>query len=249
MKIQDISNSEDKSLSRNKLSSQNLCTYIEEHQAEMLKQHRELSMFVRRTIENKEEARIRSKSKELTEIQHRTFDNVGEMQEYQTKSKDATLNDFNDLQSPPRVRTREHPKNRLRSNMEKNIANESKKKKNAALSEVLKLRDFVILIVLEYSSGGYSLDCVLVDMEFNWAVWNEIQVIKLEELMFGSLELVKGELYVICRPSRPDRPIRLISEPGPGLLMPGQVRPNTGQAAAPSRPPGLFPPLVAKFEF
>ncbi|RYR08522.1 hypothetical protein Ahy_B05g076256 [Arachis hypogaea] len=124
--------------------------------ADMLKQHRELSMFVRRTIENNEEALIRlsktyksfvaagdafdrnwsnllkkygvggnkwlSEFVELIEILHQTFDNVmAEMQEYQVKSKskcslsheDATLNDVNDLQSPPRVRTRERPKNRL----------------------------------------------------------------------------------------------------------------------------------------
>ncbi|QHO06738.1 Protein FAR-RED ELONGATED HYPOCOTYL [Arachis hypogaea] len=53
VKIQDISNFEDKPFSWVKLSGQNL------HQAEMLKQHRELSMFVRRTIKTHEEARIR----------------------------------------------------------------------------------------------------------------------------------------------------------------------------------------------
>ncbi|RYR29518.1 hypothetical protein Ahy_B01g053932 [Arachis hypogaea] len=70
VKIQDISNSEHKPLSSNKLSSQDLCTYIEglvlNHsypccldRAEMLKQYREISMFVRRTIENNNEAGIR----------------------------------------------------------------------------------------------------------------------------------------------------------------------------------------------
>ncbi|RYQ94699.1 hypothetical protein Ahy_B08g089637 isoform A [Arachis hypogaea] len=74
MKIQDISNSEDKLLSRNKLSSQDLCTIVHilkdvvilnhshscyPDRAEMLKQHRELSMFVRRTNENNKEAEIR----------------------------------------------------------------------------------------------------------------------------------------------------------------------------------------------
>ncbi|KAL4371954.1 hypothetical protein AHAS_Ahas06G0217400 [Arachis hypogaea] len=51
-------------------------------------------------------------------------------------SKDATLNDVNDLQSPPCVRTRGHPKNRLGSNMEEKIANAIKKKKKPALSEL-----------------------------------------------------------------------------------------------------------------
>ncbi|RYR29008.1 hypothetical protein Ahy_B01g053268 [Arachis hypogaea] len=56
-----------------------------------------------------------SESEELTRILHRAFDNVmAEMQEYQARSKrkillsheEATLSDVNDLQSPPRVRTR-----------------------------------------------------------------------------------------------------------------------------------------------
>ncbi|RYR12225.1 hypothetical protein Ahy_B04g069754 [Arachis hypogaea] len=46
---------------------------------------------------------------------------MAEMQEYQAKSKskfslsheDAMLNDVNELQSPPRVKTRGRPKNRL----------------------------------------------------------------------------------------------------------------------------------------
>ncbi|XP_052117824.1 protein FAR1-RELATED SEQUENCE 5-like [Arachis duranensis] len=63
-----------------------------------------------------------SEFEELIEILQQTFDNVmAEMQEYQVKSKskcslsheDATLNDVNDLQSSPRVRTRERPNNRL----------------------------------------------------------------------------------------------------------------------------------------
>ncbi|RYR31794.1 hypothetical protein Ahy_B01g056706 [Arachis hypogaea] len=79
-----------------------------------------------------------SEFKELTGILHRTFDNVmDEMQEYQAKSKgkyllsyeDVTLNDVNDLQIPPRVRTRGRPKNKLGSNMKKKIANAIKKKK------------------------------------------------------------------------------------------------------------------------
>ncbi|RYR46633.1 hypothetical protein Ahy_A07g032391 [Arachis hypogaea] len=75
---------------------------------------------------------------ELTKILYRAFDNVmDEIQEYQVRSKgkslltheEATLNDMNDLQSPPRVRTRGWPKNRLGSNLEKKISNATKKKK------------------------------------------------------------------------------------------------------------------------
>ncbi|RYR53857.1 hypothetical protein Ahy_A06g029106 [Arachis hypogaea] len=78
-----------------------------------------------------------SKSEELTRILHRAFDNVmDEMQEYQAKSKDATLSDVNDLQSLPRVRIRGRTKNKLGSNMEKKITNAIKKKKKLALSKL-----------------------------------------------------------------------------------------------------------------
>ncbi|RYQ96339.1 hypothetical protein Ahy_B08g092061 isoform B [Arachis hypogaea] len=67
-----------------------------------------------------------------------------EMQEHKAKSKgtcslsheDANLEAINELQSPPRVRTRGRPKNRLGSKTEKHIANASKKKKTKALSEL-----------------------------------------------------------------------------------------------------------------
>ncbi|XP_057739904.1 protein FAR-RED ELONGATED HYPOCOTYL 3-like [Arachis stenosperma] len=57
-----------------------------------------------------------SKSEELTKILHRAFDKViVEMEEYQERSKgksllthkEATLSNVNDLQSPPRVKTRD----------------------------------------------------------------------------------------------------------------------------------------------
>ncbi|RYR35656.1 hypothetical protein Ahy_A10g050788 [Arachis hypogaea] len=63
-----------------------------------------------------------SESEELTGILHRAFDKVmAEMQEYQERSKEksslsheeATLSDVNNLQSPPRVKTRGRPKTRL----------------------------------------------------------------------------------------------------------------------------------------
>ncbi|RYR78309.1 hypothetical protein Ahy_A01g003064 [Arachis hypogaea] len=69
-----------------------------------------------------------SESEELTEILHREFDKVMvEMEEYQGRSKgksllnheEETLSNVNDLQSPPRVKTRGWPKNRLGSNLEK----------------------------------------------------------------------------------------------------------------------------------
>ncbi|RYR28703.1 hypothetical protein Ahy_B01g052860 [Arachis hypogaea] len=67
-------------------------------------------------------------SKELTGILHRAFDKVmAEMEEYQERSKgksllthkEATLSNVNDLQSPPRVKTRGRPNNRLGSNRKK----------------------------------------------------------------------------------------------------------------------------------
>ncbi|RYR40501.1 hypothetical protein Ahy_A09g046258 [Arachis hypogaea] len=82
-----------------------------------------------------------SEYKELTGILHRAYDNVMvEMQEYQAKSKgkcslshkDATLNDVSGLQSPPRVRTRGSPKNRLGSTMEKKDRKYNKEKEEAS---------------------------------------------------------------------------------------------------------------------
>ncbi|RYQ96810.1 hypothetical protein Ahy_B08g092691 [Arachis hypogaea] len=87
-----------------------------------------------------------SESEELTRILHRAFDKVmAKMEEYQEKSKgksllthkEATLSNVNDLQSPPRVKTRGRPKNRLGSNLKKKkISNAMKKKKKTAPSEV-----------------------------------------------------------------------------------------------------------------
>ncbi|RYR62064.1 hypothetical protein Ahy_A04g019401 [Arachis hypogaea] len=65
---------------------------------------------------------------ELTGILHRAFDKVmAEMEEYQERSKgkilltheEETLSNVNDLQNPPRVKTRGRSKNRLGSNLEK----------------------------------------------------------------------------------------------------------------------------------
>ncbi|RYR68223.1 hypothetical protein Ahy_A03g014703 [Arachis hypogaea] len=86
-----------------------------------------------------------SESEELTRILHRAFDKVMvEMEEYQERRKgkslltheEAILSNVNDLQSPPRIKTRGRAKNRLGSNLEKKISNAMKKKKKTAPSEL-----------------------------------------------------------------------------------------------------------------
>ncbi|RYR09108.1 hypothetical protein Ahy_B05g077205 [Arachis hypogaea] len=85
-----------------------------------------------------------SESEELTAILHRTYDNVmAEMESLKAKRKgtsslsheDANLESVNELQSPPRIRTRGRQKNRLGSKLDKQIANATKKKKTKVLSE------------------------------------------------------------------------------------------------------------------
>ncbi|QHO11540.1 Protein FAR-RED ELONGATED HYPOCOTYL [Arachis hypogaea] len=86
-----------------------------------------------------------SESEELTVILHRAYDNVmDEMESLKAKRKgtsslsheDANLESVNELQSPPRIRTRGRPKNRLSSKLDKQIANATKKKKTKGLSEI-----------------------------------------------------------------------------------------------------------------
>ncbi|RYR68479.1 hypothetical protein Ahy_A03g014971 [Arachis hypogaea] len=86
-----------------------------------------------------------SESKELTAILHHAYDNVmAEMESLKAKRKgtsslsheDANLESVNELQSPPRIRTRGRPKNRLGSKLDKQIANATKKKKTKVLSEI-----------------------------------------------------------------------------------------------------------------
>ncbi|RYR12369.1 hypothetical protein Ahy_B04g069905 [Arachis hypogaea] len=86
-----------------------------------------------------------SESEELTAILHRAYDNVmAEMESLKAKRKgtcslsheDANLESVNELQSPPRIRTRGRPKNRLGSKLDKQIANATKKKKTKVLSEI-----------------------------------------------------------------------------------------------------------------
>ncbi|RYR79634.1 hypothetical protein Ahy_A01g004443 [Arachis hypogaea] len=65
---------------------------------------------------------------------------MAEMQEYQERSKgktllsheEATLSDVNDLQSPPCVKTRGRPKNRLGSNLEKDLKFHEEKEKDSS---------------------------------------------------------------------------------------------------------------------
>ncbi|RYR19409.1 hypothetical protein Ahy_B03g064178 [Arachis hypogaea] len=86
-----------------------------------------------------------SELEELTAILHRAYDNVmAEMESLKAKRKgtfslsheDANLESVNELQSPPRIRTRGRPKNRLGSKLDKQIANATKKKKTKVLSEI-----------------------------------------------------------------------------------------------------------------
>ncbi|XP_015933166.1 protein FAR-RED ELONGATED HYPOCOTYL 3-like [Arachis duranensis] len=88
-----------------------------------------------------------SKSDELTRILHWKFDKVmAEMQEYQERSKgksllyheEATLSDVNDLQSPPRIKTRGRLKNKLGLNFEKKDlkCHEEKEKDSSKRSKI-----------------------------------------------------------------------------------------------------------------
>ncbi|XP_057756895.1 protein FAR-RED IMPAIRED RESPONSE 1-like [Arachis stenosperma] len=86
-----------------------------------------------------------SESEKLTVILHRAYDNVmAEMESLKAKRKgtsslsheDANLESVNELRSPPRIRTRGRPKNRLGSKLDKQIANATKKKKMKVLSEI-----------------------------------------------------------------------------------------------------------------
>ncbi|RYR28052.1 hypothetical protein Ahy_B01g052148 [Arachis hypogaea] len=86
-----------------------------------------------------------SKSEELTAILYCAYDNVMvEMESLKAKRKgtsslsheDANLESVNELQSPPRIRTRGRPKNRLGSKLDKQITNTTKKKKTKGLNEL-----------------------------------------------------------------------------------------------------------------
>ncbi|RYR29193.1 hypothetical protein Ahy_B01g053534 [Arachis hypogaea] len=119
-------------------------TYIKSSQDEPLLEPRS-KIFDDLVFQSHNICKFASESKELTGILHRAFDKVmAEMQEYQERSKgksslsheEATLSNLNGLQSPPRVKTRGQPKNRLGSNLEKKISNAKKKMKKTAPSEL-----------------------------------------------------------------------------------------------------------------
>ncbi|RYR68169.1 hypothetical protein Ahy_A03g014647 [Arachis hypogaea] len=82
---------------------------------------------------------------EMTAFLHRAYDNVmAEMESLKAKRngtsslshEDTNLESVNKLQSPPRIRTRGRPKNRLGSKLDKQIANAAKKKKMKVLSKI-----------------------------------------------------------------------------------------------------------------
>ncbi|RYR26072.1 hypothetical protein Ahy_B02g060222 [Arachis hypogaea] len=77
-----------------------------------------------------------SESEELITILHRAYNNPKARGACLLSHEDVNLEAINELQSPPRVRTRGCPKNKLGSKMKKQIANASKKKKTKALSEL-----------------------------------------------------------------------------------------------------------------
>ncbi|RYR58033.1 hypothetical protein Ahy_A05g023689 [Arachis hypogaea] len=103
-----------------------------------------------------------SESDEFTAILHCAYDKVMvEMEELKDKRKgtcllsheDAKLESVNELQSPPRIRTRGRPKNRLGSKLDKQIANASKKKKTKDLNE---LNLFYAASVVHPNSSQYQ---------------------------------------------------------------------------------------------
>ncbi|QHN91239.1 Protein FAR-RED IMPAIRED RESPONSE [Arachis hypogaea] len=103
-----------------------------------------------------------SESEELTTILHRACDNVMvEMESLKAKRngtsslshEDVNLESVNELQSPPRIRTRGCPKNKLGSKLDKQIANATKKKKMKALNE---LNLFDAASVMHSNSSQYQ---------------------------------------------------------------------------------------------
>ncbi|RYR25183.1 hypothetical protein Ahy_B02g058834 [Arachis hypogaea] len=95
---------------------------------------------------------------ELTAILHHAYDNIMvEMESMKAKRKgtsslsheDTNLESVKELQSPPRIRTRGRPKNRLDSKLDKQIANATKKKKTKALNEVKVM--FFKYVVIEFN--------------------------------------------------------------------------------------------------
>ncbi|MED6124407.1 hypothetical protein PIB30_058629 [Stylosanthes scabra] len=97
--------------------------------------------MISRSYTSAEEA---SGFKVLTVKYHLALDKLdAEMKEFKAKLKenpiiiheDGSLNEINDLQSPPHARSRGRPKKRLGSNTEKKIASALKRKKRKVVSE------------------------------------------------------------------------------------------------------------------
>ncbi|RYR53180.1 hypothetical protein Ahy_A06g028175 [Arachis hypogaea] len=105
-----------------------------------------------------------SESEELTTILHRAYDNtMAEMEALKAKRKgtsslsheDANLESVNELQSPPRIRTRGRPKNKLGSKLEKQIENATKKKKTKVLSELM-CECYIQINLFDAASAAHS---------------------------------------------------------------------------------------------
>ncbi|RYQ88516.1 hypothetical protein Ahy_B09g095659 isoform B [Arachis hypogaea] len=116
-----------------------------ERESDVADFHTVIPCATKSSIEAQNICEFASESEELTAILHRAYDNVmAEMEALKAKRKgtsslsheDTNLESINELQRPPRIRTRGRPKNRLGSKLEKQIANGTKKKKTKVLSEV-----------------------------------------------------------------------------------------------------------------
>ncbi|RYR28018.1 hypothetical protein Ahy_B01g052118 [Arachis hypogaea] len=106
-----------------------------------------------------------SESEELTAILHRAYNNImAEMESLKAKRKgtcslsheDANLESVNELQSPPRIRTRGRPKNRLGSKLDKQIANATKKKKTSFKRGKSNINLFDAASVVHSNSSQYQ---------------------------------------------------------------------------------------------
>ncbi|RYR28709.1 hypothetical protein Ahy_B01g052863 isoform B [Arachis hypogaea] len=126
--------------------------------------HTVIPYATKSSIEAQNICEFASESEELTAILHRAYDNVMvEMESLKAKRKgtsslsheDANVKFVNELQSPPRIRARGRPKNRLGSKLDKQIANASKKKKMKALNEVKVM--FFKYVVIEFNFFVNSL--------------------------------------------------------------------------------------------
>ncbi|RYR04649.1 hypothetical protein Ahy_B06g084423 isoform A [Arachis hypogaea] len=133
---------------------------------------------------------------------------MAEMQEYQVRSKgksslsheEVMLSDVNDLQIPPRVRTRGRPKNRLGSNLEEKISNATKKKKKLAPSESSSSlynapdmnypREDYRSFRLERTADGFG-SLISSDVRITWS----LILFSLCNRIFGPYSSLKGSIF------------------------------------------------------